>query len=131
MIFALLVAGLIAVFSTLIYGIVAPMFGCDIAAKKETFITMDAGDIPRKKVRESLEAIGCRITQDQKKEIEGKMGIGVLSWGENISVEFVDGGMKVTSRCIWPMQVIDWGKNRTNVRRFTDEWEKRLKEDIP
>jgi hypothetical protein len=113
--------------SLLTYFIITTMIGRDISAKQEIFIPFHADHIPRKKIKETLEAIGCKIVRDQKTDIEADMGFSILSWGETISVTFVDNGMKVQSKCSSPVfiQAIDWGKNRKNLKRFEIEWKKR------
>jgi hypothetical protein len=41
--------------------------------------------------------------------------------GERIEVQASqDGVVQVKSRCAWPLQLIDWGKNRTNTDAFLD-----------
>ena len=57
---------------------------------------------PRK---ETLESIGCRIVRDQKTDIAGYIGPKTLSWGEMISVVFVDTDMKIGR--LFP-QTMDW-----------------------
>jgi hypothetical protein len=50
------------------------------------------------------------------------------SYGEQVIVE-VDpdrGRVRVISRCSWPLQWIDWGKNQRNVDRFFEELERQL-----
>lgn len=41
------------------------------------------------------------------------------SWGEKVTIH-VDGynQVSVTSQCLLPTQLIDWGKNKRNVNRF-------------
>jgi hypothetical protein len=124
-IFAL--AGLIVEFLLILFLMIASFMKWDISAKKEIFIPLDAGHIPRKKIKETLESIGCHIVRDQKTDIAGYIGPKILSWGEMISVVFVDAGMKVQSECVGRLfpQAMDWGKNRRNLTRFEREWEKK------
>lgn len=44
------------------------------------------------------------------------------SWGENLTI-YVDeapGGtvVRIRSACAFPLQIVDWGKNKTNVKRI-------------
>jgi len=120
-----ILVGLIVEVLLILYWVFAPRR--DISAKKEIFIPLDTGRIPRKKIKETLESIGCRIVRDQKTDIAGYIGSNISSWGEMISVVFVDKGMKVQSECVGRLfpQVMDWGKNRRNLTRFKAEWEKK------
>ncbi|HEY2267727.1 MAG TPA: hypothetical protein VGI96_34255 [Streptosporangiaceae bacterium] len=51
--------------------------------------------------------------------VEARARVSFRSYSENIRV-FVDdeNRVHVTSECYWPLTVIDWGKNRWNVRRI-------------
>jgi hypothetical protein len=44
--------------------------------------------------------------------------MSLVSWGETLTVSLVAGQITVRSVCSWPLQIIDWGKNRQNVERF-------------
>ena len=47
------------------------------------------------------------------------MGFSFRSWGENVSVHVDDTGtVQVTSECSMPTQLVDYGKNKSNVTRF-------------
>lgn len=49
-------------------------------------------------------------------------GIGALSWGEKLQVHLaqVQGGTaaRITSECAFPLQLVDYGKNRKNVEQI-------------
>ncbi|RJP33108.1 MAG: hypothetical protein C4536_05170 [Actinobacteria bacterium] len=48
---------------------------------------------------------------------EGKMSL--LSWGETMAINiFQDGTVQMLSKCSFPLQWFDWGKNKKNVVRF-------------
>lgn len=53
--------------------------------------------------------------------IEAKVDWGLRSWGENIIIQ-VDqkGTVLVRSKCSFPTQIVDWGKNKDNVYSFFD-----------
>lgn len=41
------------------------------------------------------------------------------SWGETVEVSLDgDASLRAQSRCVFPAQVIDWGKNKRNLERF-------------
>ena len=53
-------------------------------------------------------------------EIRAQVPISGWSWGEELSAKILPNGLiQVESRCkgVWP-QIIDWGKNRSNVEIF-------------
>jgi hypothetical protein len=48
--------------------------------------------------------------------------ISALSWGEKVLISFLpDGSISLTSKCAYPLQCVDWGKNEANVRSFMTE----------
>jgi hypothetical protein len=51
--------------------------------------------------------------------VEARTRVTFRSYSESIRVYVDDDDqVHVTSECRWPMTVIDWGKNRWNVRRI-------------
>lgn len=59
-----------------------------------------------------------------------RVPINFSSWGENITIVLspLDGGTRVSVRstCAFPLQVVDWGKNRRNVTHILASIESRL-----
>lgn len=53
--------------------------------------------------------------------IEAKVLPGLLSWGEKITIQVEEGAITVKSECVYPLQLIDWGKNKKNVKRFFEK----------
>jgi hypothetical protein len=55
--------------------------------------------------------------------LEARAGFSFSSYGENVSIQVGDSGstVDVRSECIWPTQLVDWGKNRRNVTRFFEQ----------
>jgi len=48
-----------------------------------------------------------------------KIPMGAQSYGEILTVSVADDGSVVAhSRCVWPLQLMDWGKNRQNLGDF-------------
>jgi hypothetical protein len=44
------------------------------------------------------------------------------TWGETIRIGFIgDGELRITSRCTFPLQCMDWGQNERNVEAFLVE----------
>jgi hypothetical protein len=51
--------------------------------------------------------------------IKARAGFSFRSWGENISIHVDDAGtVQVTSQCWMPTQFVDYGKNKSNVKRL-------------
>ena len=48
-----------------------------------------------------------------------KVCLSASSWGERVTISLSEPGMmEIESSCWYPLQVIDWGKNKQNVTRF-------------
>ena len=50
-------------------------------------------------------------------------GVTATSWGEKITVKLVPTGpaqtmVTINSRCALPTQIVDWGKNKSNVEKL-------------
>lgn len=56
--------------------------------------------------------------------VQGKVSMGMRSWGENVlaTIGYGPRGAVLTlrSECALPTQVIDWGKNRQNVELIVE-----------
>jgi len=51
--------------------------------------------------------------------VEARTRISIRSWSEKVHVYLDDENqVHISSECWWPTTVIDWGKNRWNVRRI-------------
>lgn len=54
--------------------------------------------------------------------VQAKVGMGWASWGEKISVHIAPGpggtAVHVRSECAFPLQLVDYGKNRKNVEHI-------------
>ena len=51
----------------------------------------------------------------------GVIRTSVWSWGEIATIDPRDNGrLVVDSRCRFPLQVVDWGKNAANIRQFAE-----------
>ena len=72
-------------------------------------------------VAKTFEELGWEHTITEEGVFRTRIGISLLSYGEVFTVEILEHGLiRAASRCIWPMQLFDWGKNRSNVRKFLD-----------
>ena len=92
-----------------------------MAAAHETTLV---ADLPREKLRD---VVSCavqdiqeryprfRIEQQTSTSTVLRYGMNWSSWGERITITPEHGSIRVVSECTFPLQVIDWGKNRKNV----------------
>ncbi len=58
---------------------------------------------------------GWRIKSKSDNEIIAITGINSCSWGERIEVSYLNECVHIKSKCIFPFQCDDWGKNQINV----------------
>lgn len=64
----------------------------------------------------ALHALGWQFTQSSPTSYNAAVKTNWLSWGENIAINFSQPGwLQITSRCAFPLQLIDWGKNNKNI----------------
>jgi hypothetical protein len=55
-------------------------------------------------------------------QLEFRVGLNWKSWGEKITVIFEPGKIQIHSRCSFPLQCVDWGKNRQNCLRLAQTY---------
>lgn len=72
-------------------------------------------------VRQAILSRGWTIQSETEKEIRASTGLNFWSWGEKVVIERFDDGIVVTSSCALVTQCIDWGKNKSNVKKLIDE----------
>lgn len=73
----------------------------------------------RSAVLDAVKALGWQVRDEQENEITAFARMSLWSWGELVQFTFpADGSMSVTSKCSWPLQCVDWGKNKANVRKL-------------
>jgi len=78
-------------------------------------------------VQIALKALSWPISEEDHNRIIVALKMNVWSWGETILISFLpDNSISVTSRCAFPLQCIDWGKNKVNVERFMEEFRKHV-----
>lgn len=89
--------------------------------------------MPFKEVMSALERalghIGAKISVSETDKANGKVsakiGAGLLSWGENLTiiVQRFQGGclVDVESKCVSPLQIFDSGKNWRNIENLARE----------
>jgi hypothetical protein len=62
--------------------------------------------------------LGWTISVSTSERIMAKTSISLMSWGEKIEIHKQDEGYMVISECAMPIQIIDWGKNSSNVNKI-------------
>jgi hypothetical protein len=74
-----------------------------------------------------LDDLGWHITLVDDEGIDARTATGIWFFGDRITVDVSNGGVvTVHSRCIWPTQIIDFGRNDQHVDRFLERLERRL-----
>ncbi len=75
--------------------------------------------IMRQLVRSALTAMNWLYSTPEAQTTIAKVPANMLTWGETVTVTVEDDGtILATSTCAWPLQVVDWGKNRTNLNEL-------------
>jgi hypothetical protein len=75
--------------------------------------------------RSALIAISWSIGAESNSQIVASTSVNLRSWGEEVLISFLpDNSISVTSKCSWPTQCFDWGKNKANVEKFMAEIKK-------
>ncbi len=76
----------------------------------------------RAAVKATLAAVSWSTKEETGAHILAATRMGLRSWGERVLIDFLpDNSIRVTSKCVFPLQVVDWGKNKANVARFIAE----------
>ena len=74
-----------------------------------------------------LDDLGWHIRSVEDDRIEVRTGTGIWFFGDQMTVDVSRRGVvTVCSRCIWPTQLIDFGRNDQHVERFLDRLERKL-----
>jgi hypothetical protein len=102
----------------LLAGVFGPTFGWRIAAKHEEFLKLESASAPREKIREAFRELGWTLDGEAVDGMVAHTKFNWRSWGEIVSLEFREDGVKVRSECAFPSQAIDYGRNRMNVREL-------------
>jgi hypothetical protein len=71
---------------------------------------------------ECLELLSWKIKSITPNEIIAKSDINFWTWGETIEIQIGNSFIELTSRCSFPMQCFDWGKNKINVLKLIEKF---------
>ena len=80
-------------------------------------------DVPAEELGEAvfdaLELLRWPVKRRGGRTIHATTSMGFRSYGEKIDVTIgPDGTLHVRSKCSWPLQLFDWGKNQDNVDKL-------------
>jgi hypothetical protein len=80
-------------------------------------------NIPRAAAREAvsyaLDTLGWHFETSDHDTFCAKVGLSDASWGERVTISLAEAGvLEIRSVCSYPLQMIDWNKNKQNVTRF-------------
>lgn len=74
----------------------------------------------------SLDAAGWRYSEVSDGVFKAKVGLNGWSWGERLTVTLEEPNhITIESKCVYPLQCLDWGKNKQNVDLFLVHFEAR------
>ena len=79
-------------------------------------------DQDKERIKRACEAFHWAQTTEADSGLEFRVGINWKSWGERITVAFQTGKIRIHSRCCFPSQCLDWGKNKANCLRLAQAY---------
>ena len=83
----------------------------------------------------ALSALGFRVKNSNEASglIEAEKDISVRSWGEKIKITVTSSTagsqVNVESKAAYPLQAVDWGKNKENVQKILTDLDSRVAAD--
>ncbi|HCA83242.1 MAG TPA: hypothetical protein DEP18_05600, partial [Flavobacteriales bacterium] len=94
-------------------------------AKYSQTVSLKKGDVLSlvSAVEQCLKELQWEITSSDLREIRANTNFSLSSWGELFTIQFAGNDMILTSSCKGT-QLIDWGKNRRNIKKFLELWNK-------
>ena len=88
----------------------------------ENYSLSDSPSDLRAAVRSALNEVSWSIKKVSPDTIVASTSLSLLSWGEKVIITFLsDDSIAVTSKCAFPGQCLDWGKNKANIKKFIAE----------
>jgi hypothetical protein len=92
-----------------------------MAAKHERIVTLRLPESEMSNcLRDAAERLtreGWKLTSQSDGSYAFTVGTGLLSWGEKGTIYPDRNRVVVRSECSFPLQLIDWGKNRSNTEK--------------
>lgn len=92
---------------------------------RQIVIRADADDVAQRAQHVLFDMPRVYLVEDHSDFVQAWVDTSMRSWGETIMVYISEvSGETVTeveSRCKFPLQIIDWGKNKDNVEHIIHE----------
>lgn len=76
------------------------------------------------------DAPNLRVEHESSSQTTLRCGINLWSWGERIILTPEQRSIRIVSQCRFPLQFIDWGKNRKNVEIIRAAVQRRIKNEV-
>ena len=88
----------------------------------DRYSAADKGADLRSAVRQALAALSWPVKEEAADRLVASTGMNWRSWGEKVYIDFLpEDSISVASKCAFPLQCVDWGKNKANVKEFMAE----------
>lgn len=99
------------------------------ARSTETLQTSLSPHEVRMAVEQTLGDIRWKYDEPEEGLFRASVSVSLSSFGETFSIKTRQRGViEIESRCKWPSQIIDWGKNKANIREFLARFQSNLEE---
>ena len=66
-------------------------------------------------IEATLNTLGWDFSRPSRARFVARVSVSSWSWGERITIVVDEFRVRIRSECVYPLQFIDWGKNRRNV----------------
>ena len=81
--------------------------------------------------RSALDDLGWQYEPLSNCVFLARVPVNFMSWGEKLKVEISpDGSVAAESKCSYPLQAFDWGKNAENIKVFFSKFESFMKFEL-
>jgi hypothetical protein len=82
-------------------------------------------------LRSAFDNLGWQYKDLPNYVFVANLSLSLMSWGEKFTVEIhPDSTVRAESKCAYPLQCIDWGRNRANTETFFARFESMLKTEL-
>ena len=69
-------------------------------------------------IKKALDGLKWDYRETKQDTYYGHRPMSFWSFGEVYEIEVLNGNVKMTSTCQFPLTIVSWGKNKRNVTRF-------------
>jgi hypothetical protein len=82
-------------------------------------------------IRSAFDNLGWRYTDLPDYVFSAHIPMSAGSWGERVRIEICpDGLVKAESKCVYPLQCFDWGRNKQNIHAFFSQFKQTAKIEL-